>query len=105
MNLIDDGEIYIYRHFILADAFQLVRLRLRLVAGFEHFRKNGSDRIGANDANLRVLLFEVMRNTGDGATGSNADHHVRNLALRLVPDLRPPRLVMALGIRWVGVMF
>src|SRR5439155_14995060 len=98
VNLVNYGEIHIRGLFVLTDAFHLIRLRLRLASGPEHFGKDRPLRVGPDDLDLRVLLFEESGDARDGSPGADANDNVRHLALSLFPDFRTGRFVVRLRI-------
>src|SRR3954463_14563024 len=48
--------------------------------------------------NVGILLFQILRGTGDGASSTLRKHESANLAFRLFPDFRPGRTIMGLDI-------
>src|SRR5918998_1642688 len=61
-------------------------------------------RLERDDLYPRVVLLETLRGPDEGTAGAEARDEVRDLTVRLLPDLRPRRLVVRTGIRRVGIL-
>src|SRR5918999_5501496 len=61
-------------------------------------------RLERDDLYLGVVLLEALRGPDEGAARAEASDEVRDLTVRLLPDLRPRRLVVRTGIRRVGIL-
>ena len=72
---------------------------MRLLGGVD-----GALGVGADDLDLRVALLQVAPGARDRAAGADGDDECVDLAVRLLPDLRPRRLVVGLRVGHVRVL-
>ena len=61
-------------------------------------------RVDADDQRRRAALLEVAADAADRAARADRDHDRVDLAARLLPDLRPGRLVVGVRVRPVRVL-
>src|SRR5689334_18834657 len=67
-------------------------------------REDRARRVGTNNFDRRVLLFEIASRTGNGTARTNARNKSRNAACRIAPDLWASSGVVGSGIGRVGVL-
>ena len=67
-------------------------------------RVHGPFGVDADDLHLGLVLLEVAADAADRAAGADRDHDRVELAAGLLPDLRPGRAVVRLGVRHVRVL-
>ena len=103
-ELIDQIEVQGGRDLVVADPLDHVgRARLddmRAVVG----REDRADRIAGDHPDLRILLLQVPRRSGDRPSGARRRHEVGDAALSLLPDLRPGGGVMRLRVYRIVVL-
>src|SRR6185369_3185689 len=98
-DTIDHREVEGVRNESGADPLDLVRSRLNRLTG----QMLGDDRTlfrfdRYGDDFLPLAVFDVTRDTGDGAAGADAGHQDIDAAIGVVPDFGAGRFFMDLGI-------
>src|SRR6185436_19086813 len=92
------------RQNFLTDAFDQVRRRFRDLTRLLVSLVNRSDRIGADDFDPRVPLFEIAPRAGNSSAGADAGNKVRDLSLRLLPELGTGGAIVGFGISGMGIL-
>src|SRR5437879_12366275 len=87
------------RQDFLANALDQIRRRLGNLPSLFISLINRAERIGANDFDIRVLLFQESSRPGNRAASADTGNKVRDLSFRLLPKLRPRGAIMRLRIR------
>src|SRR6266536_2032997 len=94
-------DVNIWRDYFLTDSFNQIRSSLHQFSCFLVSLKYRSIRVGPNDLDGRILLFQVAACARDGSTGSQSGNEVRVLSLSLFPDLRPRSVIVSFRICWM----
>ena len=98
--LVHDGRIHCLRPGVLANPFDEVRVD----ALFGCRRVDRPFGIGTDDQHVGFALLEIAAHARDRSSGADRDDDRGEVAVRLVPDLRPCDLVVRLGIGHVRVL-
>ena len=72
------------------------------LAGLDQRRQHRADRIGQHHLGLRRHLREEAAEPGQRAARADADHHRVDVAVELLPDLRPGRRLMRQRVGRIG---
>src|SRR5437868_1802516 len=103
-NFIDVLDVNVGRHNLLPDFLHQIRSRLDNLSGLFVSFENRTVRIGANDLDLRIFLFEEPACAGDSATSSESGHEVGDFTFGLSPDLRSGSSVVCCWICRIGIL-
>ena len=101
VSALGQREVADRRDEVLADAFDQPRALLRHLAGRDVLREDRALRIGEHQLDVRRVLLEERRQPADRAAGADAEHDGIEPLRHLLPDFRPGRFLVRLGI--VGI--
>src|SRR5207302_3205944 len=86
------------------DAFDDVGVSPADFSGLHIFEVERTDGIDADNLDLRILFFKEATDAADGAASAHAADEMRDLALRVLPDLGARGAIVGLGIHGVVVL-
>src|ERR1044072_4448934 len=87
-NLVNVLDVNVRWHNLLTDTFNEIRSCFNNLSGFFESLENRTIRIGADDSDVRILLFQKTTSSRDRAAGAESGDEVRNLAFSLSPEFR-----------------
>src|SRR5512145_3172268 len=92
------------RYDLLTNSFYKVRRSFNDLSCFFESLEDRTVRIGADDSDVWVFLFEESTGARNSATGSKPGDEVSNLAFSLSPQFRTRSSVVRVGIRRIGIL-
>ena len=102
ISLLHQRQVGVGRHEILADPFDRPASGLDHLAGLDQRRQHRADRIGEHHFGLRRILREEAAEPCQRAAGADADDHRVDVAVQLLPDLRPGRRLVRQRVGRIG---
>ena len=103
-DVVEDLQVHRRREEVLADALDLVRERLGDAPLLDEVVVERPHRIDADDLHAGHLLAQELAGAAERAAGAHAGAEDVELAAGLLPDLRPAREVVSLGVGGVVVL-
>src|SRR5690349_7360357 len=103
-HFVDVLDVHVRRNNLLTDALDEIRSSLNYLPGLFISLEDRAIRIGADDPDARVLLFQIATGTGDRAARSESRYEVCDLSFSLSPQLRTGRAIMRLRICRVRIL-
>src|SRR5215213_6582831 len=85
---IDVLDVNVRWHDLLSDSLDEIRSRLYDLSGLFVILENRAVRIGADDADARILFFQITTSARDRAASAEPGDEVSDLAFSLSPQLR-----------------
>ena len=86
-DLVDVFEVNVFGNDLLADTFNKIGRGLHELPCFFVCLEHRTVRVGADHADLRVLLFQVAAGSANRSAGANARDKVSDSSFGLLPDL------------------
>ena len=103
-NFVDILHMRVGGQDFLANALDQIRRRLGNFPGLFIGFINRAERIGANDFDIRVLLFQESSGPGNRAAGADTRNKVSDLSLALLPKLRACGAIVRLRISRMRIL-